>query len=331
MVLEILILTIFLALIFDFLNGVNDAANSVSTVIATRVLTPKTAVLLAAIMNFVAGFVFTTTIASTFGKGLVDPKVINQTTILSAVISAIIWTYIATAKGLPISVSHAITGGLIGAAVTTAGFSVIVFEGVFKTLVFIFIAPFLGLTGAIIFSIIIIRLFRRVTPGKINAYFKKLQIVSASFYSLGHGSNDAQKTMGIIYASLIVSGVLTNSAPLPAWVMIASYLTIALGTLFGGWKVVKTMGMRLTNLRPFEGFAAEGSSGLVLLFTALAGIPVSTTHTITGSIVGVGLVKRMSAVRWIIANRIVWSWILTIPLTAGLAGIIYLLLSAIMV
>jgi len=291
-------------------------------------LKPRNAVVLAAFMNFVAAFVFTTAIAFTFGKGLVDPKALNQTTILAALISAIIWTYIATHWGLPISVSHAITGGLIGAAVTTAGLSVIIFEGVFKTLVFIFIAPFLGLFGAIIFSIVIIRLFRKVSTEKSNKYFKKLQLISASFYSLGHGSNDAQKTMGIIYAALIVNGTLTTSDPLPIWVIFGAYTAIALGTLMGGWRVIKTMGMRLTKLRPFEGFSAESSSGFVLLFTALAGIPVSTTHTITGSIMGVGLIKRISAVRWLVANRIVWSWILTIPLTAGMAGIIYLLLSA---
>lgn len=327
MVFELLIVIIFLAFVFDFLNGMNDAANSISTIIATRVLKPRNAVILAAFMNFVAAFVFTTAIAFTFGKGLVDPKVLNQTTILAAVISAIIWTYIATHWGLPISVSHAITGGLIGAAIATAGLSVIIFEGVFKTLVFIFIAPLLGLIGTIIFSIIIIRLFRKVSQGKINDYFRRLQLISASFYSLGHGSNDAQKTMGIIYAALIVSGVLTTADPLPVWVIVGAYTAIALGTLFGGWRVVKTLGMRLTKLRPFEGFSAESSSGFVLLFTALAGIPVSTTHTITGSIVGVGLIKRISAVRWLVANRIVWSWILTIPLTAGLAGVLYLLLS----
>ena len=328
MVFELLVVIIFLAFVFDFLNGMNDAANSISTVVATRVLKPRNAVVLAAFMNFVAAFVFTTAIAFTFGKGLVDPKALNQTTILAALISAIIWTYIATHWGLPISVSHAITGGLIGAAVTTAGLSVIIFEGVFKTLVFIFIAPFLGLFGAIIFSIVIIRLFRKVSTEKSNKYFKKLQLISASFYSLGHGSNDAQKTMGIIYASLIVNGTLTTSDPLPIWVIFGAYTAISLGTLLGGWRVVKTMGMRLTKLRPFEGFSAESSSGFVLLFTALAGIPVSTTHTITGSIMGVGLIKRISAVRWLVANRIVWSWILTIPLTSGMAGIIYLLLSA---
>lgn len=329
MAFELLIVTVFLAFVFDFLNGMNDAANSISTVVATRVLKPRNAVILATLMNFVAAFVFTTAIAFTFGKGLVDPKILNQTTLLAAVISAIIWTYAATHRGLPISVSHAITGGLIGAAVTTAGFSVIIFEGVFKTLMFIFIAPFLGLFGAIIFSILIIRLFRKVSSGKINDYFKKLQLISASFYSLGHGSNDAQKTMGIIYAALIVNGTLTTTDPLPTWVIIGAYAAIALGTLMGGWGVVKTMGMRLTKLRPFEGFSAESASGFVLLFTALAGIPVSTTHTITGSIVGVGLTKRISAVRWLVANRIVWSWVLTIPITAGLAGIIYLLLSAV--
>ena len=328
MVFELLVVIIFLAFVFDFLNGMNDAANSISTVVATRVLKPRNAVVLAAFMNFVAAFVFTTAIAFTFGKGLVDPKALNQATILAALISAIIWTYIATHWGLPISVSHAITGGLIGAAVTTAGLSVIIFEGVFKTLVFIFIAPFLGLFGAIIFSIVIIRLFRKVSTEKSNKYFKKLQLISASFYSLGHGSNDAQKTMGIIYAALIVNGTLTTSDPLPIWVIFGAYTAIALGTLMGGWRVVKTMGMRLTKLRPFEGFSAESSSGFVLLFTALAGIPVSTTHTITGSIMGVGLIKRISAVRWLVANRIVWSWILTIPLTSGMAGIIYLLLSA---
>lgn len=329
MAIELLVVIIILAFIFDFLNGMNDSANSMSTIIATRVLKPRNAVILAAFMNFAAGFLFTTAVASTFGKGLVDPKVLNQTTILAALISAIIWTYAATVRGLPISVSHAITGGLIGAAVATAGFSVLILEGVLKTLVFIFIAPFLGLIGAIAVSVAIIRLFRKTSPGRINDYFKKLQIVSASFYSLGHGSNDAQKTMGIIYAALIISGVLTPADHLPNWVIIGAYTAIALGTLLGGWRVVKTMGMRLTKLRPFEGFSAESASGSVLLFTALAGIPVSTTHTITGSIVGVGLVKRISAVRWIVANRIIWSWILTIPVTATAAAAIYYLLAAV--
>jgi len=329
MAVELLLIIIALAFIFDFLNGMNDSANSVATIVATRVLKPRNAVILAAFMNFAAAFVFTTAVASTFGKGLVDPQALNQTTILAALISAIIWTYAATVRGLPISVSHAITGGLIGAAVATAGFSVVIFEGVFKTLVFIFIAPLLGLGGAITLSVIIIRLFRKSPPGKINNYFKKLQIVSASFYSLGHGSNDAQKTMGIIYAALIISGSLTPADHVPSWVIMSAYTAIALGTLFGGWRVVKTMGMRLTKLRPFEGFSAEGASGSVLLFTALAGIPVSTTHTITGAITGVGIVKRISAVRWIVVNRIIWSWILTIPVTAMAAAGIYFLLSLI--
>lgn len=329
MAIELLVVIIILAFIFDFLNGMNDSANSTATIIATRVLKPRNAVILAAFMNFAAAFVFTTAVALTFGKGLVNPKVLNQTTILAALISAIIWTYAATVRGLPISVSHAIIGGLIGAAVATAGFSVLILEGILRTLVFIFIAPFLGLLGSIAVSVAIIRLFRKTSPERISDYFKKLQLVSASFYSLGHGSNDAQKTMGIIYAALVISGVLTPADHLPNWVIIGAYTAIALGTLFGGWRVVKTMGMRLTKLRPFEGFSAESASGSVLLFTALAGIPVSTTHTITGSIMGVGLVKRISAVRWIVATRIIWSWILTIPVTAAAAAAIYFLLSAV--
>lgn len=327
---ELLVVIVLLAFVFDFLNGMNDAANSVSTIVATRVLKPRNAVLLASAMNFAAAFLFTTAIASTFGKGLVNPQIINQTTILVAVVSAIIWTYFATQRGLPISVSHAITGGLVGAAVATAGLSVIVLQGVLKTVLFIFIAPLLGLLGAIVFSAIVIRIASNMSPGKVNTYFRKLQLISASFYSLGHGSNDAQKTMGIIYAALITSNVLTPQDPLPKWVIVGAYSAIALGTLLGGWKVVKTMGLRLTKLRPFEGFSAETSAGGVLLFTALLGIPVSTTHTITGSIMGVGVVKRVSAVRWIVANKIIWAWILTIPVTASLAALFYLVVSFIL-
>lgn len=324
---ELIILIIALALTFDFLNGVNDAANAVATVVATKVLKPTNAVILSAIMNFVGAFIFTTAVASTIGRGIVNPSIVNEYVILSAVVGAIMWTYVNTSLGLPISVSHSLIGGLIGSALVAVGIGSLIFSGILKVMIFIVVAPVLGIIGGFLFTVIILRLFGKGTPSKLNFYFKKLQLISASFYALGHGTNDAQKTMGIIFATLIIAGFLIPTDKIPMWVILSSHAAIAFGTLIGGWKVVRTMGMRLTKIRPIEGFCAETSGGGILLFTALSGIPVSTTHVIAGSIMGVGSTKRLTAVRWGIARKIVWAWILTIPVSAILAGGVYLLIS----
>ncbi len=317
------ILIICLALVFDFYNGMNDAANSIATVVSTRVLTPLQAVAWAAFFNFAAAFIFGVSVAATIGKGIVDPSIVDNAVIFAALSGAIILTATATHYGLPISVSHAIIGGLGGAAVVKAGLKVLVTSGIVKVVIFIFIAPILGLLIAYLFSVLTMWIVRNYAPRSVDRWFRRLQLVSAAAYSLSHGSNDAQKTMGIIALVLFTNGIIGGEFHVPFWVIMLSYTFIALGTLIGGWKVIKTLGMRMTKLTPFGGFSAESSAGLTIIFATLLGIPVSTTHTITGSIIGVGAVRGVSAVRWGVARNILWAWVLTIPLSSIFAAIAY--------
>lgn len=322
---EIVVLIIVLALVFDFYNGMNDAANSIATIVSTRVLTPLQAVIWAAFFNFIAAFIFGVHVATTIGTGIVDVNIIDNYVVLSGVIGAIILTASATHFGLPISVSHAIIGGFGGAAIIKAGFGALIISGYTKVVIFIFLAPILGMVMALIFSLLTMWLVRNKNPRKVDKQFRRLQLLSAALYSLSHGSNDAQKTIGIISIALFTNGLLGSTFYVPTWVIFLSYSFIALGTLIGGWKVIKTLGMRITKLSPFGGFSAETSAGLTIIWATILGIPVSTTHTITGSIIGVGSIKGFSAVRWGVAKNILWAWILTIPLSAIFSMIAYLI------
>ena len=324
---HIVVLIIVLALVFDFYNGMNDAANSIATVVSTRVLTPLQAVAWAAFFNFAAAFIFGVHVANTIGTGIVDVNVVDNFVVLSGLIGAIILTATATHFGLPISVSHAIIGGYGGAAIIKAGFGALIISGYTKIIIFIFLAPIMGFIIAMIFSIITIWIVRNMNPKRVDKQFRKLQLVSAALYSLSHGSNDAQKTIGIITVALFTNGVLGSTFHIPMWVIFLSYSFIALGTLIGGWKVIKTLGMRVTKLTPFGGFSAETSAGLTIIWATLLGVPVSTTHTITGSIIGIGSIKGFSAVRWGVARNILWAWILTIPLSALFAMITYTIIT----
>ena len=324
---EIVVLIIVLALVFDFYNGMNDAANSIATVVSTRVLNPLQAVAWAAFFNFAAAFIFGVHVANTIGKGIVDVNVVDNFVILSGLVGAIILTATATHFGLPISVSHAIIGGYGGAAVIKAGFAALILNGYTKVLIFIFLAPVTGMLMAMIFSILTMWIVKDMNPRKVDKQFRRLQLVSAAIYSLSHGSNDAQKTIGIITVALFTNGILGSNFYAPTWVIFLSYSIIALGTLIGGWKVIKTLGMRVTKLTPFGGFSAETSAGLTIIWATLLGVPVSTTHTITGSIVGVGSIRGFSAVRWGVAKNILWAWVLTIPLSALFAMISYLIVT----
>ena len=317
------IFIIFLALLFDFLNGMNDAANSIATIVSTRVLTPRQAVLWAAFFNFAAAFGFGVNVATTVGKGIVETNIVTHELILAALVGAIVWTHLCTRFGLPISVSHALIGGLAGAGVVKAGFGALVAPGLIKVTIFIFLSPIIGFFLGIIFMISVTWIFRNWKIKKVDKVFKVGQLLSSAAFSLGHGTNDAQKTMGIIAILLYSGGYLGSEFYVPLWVIIASYSVIAAGTLTGGWKVIRTMGMRLTKLKPIGGFCAESGGAIVLLGTAAAGIPVSTTHTIAGAIMGVGSIKRLSAVRWGIAGKIVWAWVLTIPLSALCSAAVY--------
>lgn len=323
---EFAIVIIVLALVFDFYNGMNDAANSIATIVSTRVLTPFQAVAWAAFFNFAAAFVFGAHVAATIGKGIVEVSIVDNSVIFSGVIGAIALTAIATHFGLPISVSHSIIGGYGGAAVAKAGFAALILSGYTKVLIFIFVAPFMGFIFAQIFSVITLWIVRYKNPYKVDKHFRKLQLVSSAVYSLSHGANDAQKTMGIISILLFTNSMIDNFH-VPFWVVISSHTVIAMGTLFGGWKVIRTLGMRVTKLTPFGGFSAETSAGLTIIFATLFGIPISTTHTVTGSIIGVGVVKSLSAVRWGVAKNILWAWVLTIPLSALIAFVTYLFIT----
>ena len=328
---------VLVALIFDFINGFHDSANSIATVVSTRVLSPGMAVIWAAFFNFVAAFGLGTAVAKTIGKGLIDLSVVEPIVILGGLIGAIVWDLITWWGGLPTSSSHALIGGYAGAAVAKAGFAAIIAQGWVKTLVFIVVAPLMGLTIALVLTVALSWALRRSLPRKVDRAFRSLQLVSAALYSLGHGTNDAQKTMGIIVGLLFAAQAafvdfpiralhLTTADVIPLWVILSAHAAIALGTLAGGWRIVKTMGQRITKLTPFGGFCAETSGAITLFIASHFGIPVSTTHTITGAISGVGAAHRLSAVRWGVAGRIVWAWILTIPAAAGIAGMAYLLL-----
>ncbi len=328
--LTLVIITIVIALIFDFGNGVNDAANSIATVVATRVLNFRAAALLAMFFNIIAAFFFTTAVAKTIAKSIVEPQYVNTIIILSGLIGSIFWVYLTTYFGLPISASHSLIGGFIGAVIAAAGLKAIIYVGILKVILFIFLAPIIGFIFGIIFTLLVYNIFKKVTPLKVDKNFRFLQLISSSAYSLNHGANDAQKTIGLITLVLFVNGFLGKEFYVPFWVILISHITIGLGTLIGGWKVVKTLGIRLTKMGPVEGSCAESAGALTIFGCSLAGIPVSTTHVISGSIIGVGSVKRFSAVRWKIARKILWAWIVTIPISALIGGLIYIVINPFM-
>jgi inorganic phosphate transporter, PiT family len=315
-----------LALVFDFTNGFHDAANSIATVVSTRVLTPRVAVVWAAFFNFAALFVFHTGVANTVGK-IVDPDVVSEAVVFAGLVGAVTWNFLTWWLGLPTSSSHALIGGFAGAGVAKAGFGVLDASSLEKTILFIALSPLIGMTLGFVLMLANLWLFRRATPARVDSLFRRLQLLSAAAFSLGHGGNDAQKTMGIIAALLVGSGYLqlepNGDLPVPPWVAIAAYSAIALGTLSGGWRIVRTLGQRITALKPVGGFSAETAAACSLYLATFLGIPVSTTHTITGAIVGVGTTRRLSAVRWGVAGRIVWAWVLTIPAAGAIAAVTY--------
>lgn len=317
------ILLILLALAFDFLNGFHDAANSVATIVSTRVLSPRYAVMWAAFFNFIAFLVFGLHVAGTIGKGIVDINIIDSSIIFATLMGACIWNIITWYFGLPTSSSHALIGGLIGSAMIKGGTTVLVGSGIYKTLLFLFLSPMLGLVLGVFIGVAVYWLSRNSHPLKVDHIFRKGQLISAAAYSLGHGGNDAQKTMGII-AGLLVSSKLIDSFYIPLWVVLSCHGAIALGTMSGGWRIVKTMGQRVAKLRPVDGFCAEFGAAVTLFFSTALGVPVSTTHTITGAIMGVGSIKGLANVKWGVAGQIVWAWILTIPLSASIAALSYL-------
>jgi len=319
--LGVLVFLVFVALVFDFLNGFHDAANSIATVVSTGVLKPHQAVLFAAFFNFAALFVFQLKVATTVGRGIIEPVTVDHYVVFGALNGAIVWNLVTWYYGIPSSSSHALIGGLVGAALAKSGIGALVGSGLAKTVVFILVAPLLGFALASALMIAVSWLFFRSTPARVNKWFRRLQLVSASLYSLGHGGNDAQKTIGIIWMLLIAGGVTGAAQSVPAWVVVACYVTIALGTAFGGWRIVKTMGQRITKLKPVGGFCAETGGAISLFLATGLGIPVSTTHTITGAIAGVGATQSGSAVRWGIAGGIVVAWVLTIPCSALIAAI----------
>jgi PiT family inorganic phosphate transporter len=321
--LTVVVVLVAVALAFDFMNGFHDAANSIATVVSTRVLKPHHAVIWAAVFNFAALFVFQLQVAGTIGRGIVDPGVVDHYVIFGALVGAIAWNLVTWYYGIPSSSSHALIGGLVGATVAKAGAWALIGAGLLKTVAFIFISPILGFFLAALLMIAVSWIFVRSTPSRVDRWFRRLQLVSAACYSLGHGGNDAQKTMGIILLILITAGHLGPSDEVPLWVVVSCYVAIALGTAFGGWRIVKTMGQKITKLKPVGGFCAE-TGGSIMLFVATGlGIPVSTTHTISGAITGVGSVQKFSAVRWGIAGEIVLAWILTIPCTAFIAAVVW--------
>ncbi|HTN29104.1 MAG TPA: inorganic phosphate transporter, partial [Burkholderiales bacterium] len=318
--LSVVITLVAIALAFDFMNGFHDAANSIATVVSTRVLKPYQAVLLAAVFNFVALFVFHLNVATTVGKGIVEQGVIDHYVVFGALVGAIAWNLITWYYGIPSSSSHALIGGIVGAGVAKAGVWALIPSGLLKVVAFIFISPVLGFLLGSLLMVTISWLFVRSTPSRVDRLFRRLQLFSSSLYSLGHGGNDAQKTVGIIWMLLIAAGY-TTPDHVPPWVVIACYVTIGLGTMFGGWRIVKTMGQRITKVRPAGGFCAELSGSITLFIATGLGIPVSTTHTITGAIVGMGSAQNVSAVRWGVAGNLLWAWILTIPCSAFIAGV----------
>jgi len=319
------IVIVAVALSFDFLNGFHDAANSIATVVSTRVLSPRVAVLWAAFFNFVAAFTFGTAVAKTMGKGMIRLEAVNLYVILAGLLGAIFWDILTWYYGLPVSSSHALMGGYAGAAVAKAGWGAILFSGWNKTLAFIILSPAIGFILGSFLMLGVYWVFRSWSPRRVDKYFRKLQLLSAAAYSFGHGTNDAQKTMGIIAGTLFSAGVLKRFY-IPFWVVLMAYAAIGLGTMAGGWRIVKTMGMKITRLKPVGGFCAETAAAISLLGTAMAGIPVSTTHTIAGGIMGVGSVQRFSAVHWGVARGIMWAWVLTIPIAGTASYLIFLLI-----
>ncbi|MEA2462570.1 MAG: inorganic phosphate transporter, PiT family [Acidobacteriota bacterium] len=321
-----LLVTVFaligIALVFDYINGFHDAANSIATVVSTRVLSPGQAVVWAAFFNFVAAFTFGTAVAKTMGKGMIELSAVTFGVIFGGLMGAIVWDLITWYFGLPTSSSHALIGGYAGAAVANAGWGVIITSGWTKTLIYIVLAPFIGLTLAFLITVATMWIFRRSAPRRVDRIFRKLQLLSAALYSLGHGGNDAQKTMGIIAGVLVTAGYM-KTFDIPVWVVLAAHAAIALGTLSGGWRIIHTMGSKITRLQPVGGFAAETAGAIALFIATSLGVPVSTTHTITGAIVGVGATRRLSAVRWGIAGRIVWAWVLTIPMSAAIGALMF--------
>jgi PiT family inorganic phosphate transporter len=320
----VVMVLVFLALAFDFMNGFHDAANSIATVVSTGVLKPGQAVLFAAFFNFLAIFIFHLSVAATVGKGIVQPGVVDTHVVFGALAGAISWNFITWYYGIPSSSSHALIGGIAGAVIAKAGTSALIAAGIMKTVIFIFVSPLLGFLLGSLMMLIVAWAFRRSTPSKVDRWFRRLQLVSAGAYSLGHGGNDAQKTIGIIWMMLIATGyAAADSTSPPTWAIVSCYVAIAAGTMFGGWRIVKTMGQKITKLKPVGGFCAETGGAITLFLATGLGIPVSTTHTITGAIVGVGSAKRASAVRWGVAGNIVWAWIFTIPASAFVAMVGY--------
>jgi PiT family inorganic phosphate transporter len=324
-------LLISLALVFDFLNGFHDAANSIATVVSTRVLTPRAAVIWAAFFNFVAFLIFHLRVAATMGKDIIDPAIVNNRVIAATLIAASVWDILTWYWGLPTSSSHALIGGMVGSALVNTGWAALRWDGITKTVVFIVLAPLMGAILGLATGSVVYWICRNQTPRRVDKVFRRGQLISAALYSLGHGGNDAQKTMGIIFLILIsashAGSVFPTPHQVPTEVVLACHTAMGLGTLFGGWRIVKTMGQRIIRLRPVDGFCAETAAATTLVLTVFAGIPVSTTHTITGAIVGVGSLKRLSAVRWGVAGRVVWAWIITIPATVALAALSWWLLS----
>ena len=320
----IVVMLVVLAIAFDFMNGFHDAANSIATVVSTGVLRPVHAVMFAAFFNFIAIFIFHLSVAATVGKGIVQPGVVDTHVVFGALVGAISWNLLTWYYGIPSSSSHALIGGIVGAVIAKAGVGQLIASGIVKTVAFIFVSPFLGYLLGSLMMVAVAWLFRRTRPGRVDKWFRRLQLVSAGAYSLGHGGNDAQKTIGIIWMLLIATGytAASDAAP-PLWVIVSCYVAIAVGTMFGGWRIVKTMGQKITKLKPVGGFCAETGGALTLFIATGLGIPVSTTHTITGAIVGVGSTQRASAVRWGVAGNIVWAWILTIPASALVAALGY--------
>ncbi|MFA5063722.1 MAG: inorganic phosphate transporter [Candidatus Omnitrophota bacterium] len=321
-----IILLILLALAFDFLNGFHDSANSIATIVSTRVLSPRLAVVWAAFFNFIAFLFFGLHVANTIGKGIVDIGIIDNGIIFGTLIGACGWNIITWFFGLPTSSSHALIGGMIGSALVKAGSGSLVWSGIIKTVSFIFISPIVGLILGLFLGILVYWIFSKSVPVKVDHIFRKGQLLSAALYSMGHGGNDAQKTMGIIASLLFSAGFLGPKFFIPFWVVLSCHVAIALGTMFGGWRIVKTMGQKVAKLKPIDGFCAELGASVMLFVSSGLGVPVSTTHTITGAIMGVGSIKRLSAVKWGVAGRIVWAWILTIPCSAAISALAYLLI-----
>lgn len=316
----VIVTLVIVALLFDFMNGFHDAANSIATIVSTRVLKPHQAVIWAAGFNFLAYFLFELKVAGTIGKGTIDPSIVDHYIVFGALIGAIVWNVVTWYYGIPSSSSHALVGGLVGAAVAKAGFSSLITSGVLKIVAFIFIAPLMGFVIGSLMMVIVSWLCKNMSPSKVDKHFRRLQLLSAAGYSLGHGGNDAQKTIGIIWMLLISAGLSESSGHVPAWVVLSCYTAMGLGTMFGGWRIVKTMGNRITKLNQARGFCANSAGAMTLFFATALGVPVSTTHTITGAIAGVGSTRGTRRVRWSVAGGIVWAWILTIPCSAFIAA-----------